>query len=98
MSDTRKARRILNGAIQGDNAYSAITMFNAICEALPLLDRKKPEFKVKRTARGPLSFREKLLCRRLRDGGMPVHEIARRVNKNQGRVSEALKELADVEG
>lgn len=92
MSNIPKARALLKEALEGEKTYGEFR--DMVREVLPLLDRKRPEFKVTVARMPPLTYRQKQTCRRMRDSGMPVHEIAVRMCKNQGSVSLALSETA----
>jgi hypothetical protein len=61
-----------------------------ITEATDLLHRRKPAFVAPRTQK-PLSAAQKTRARRMRKKGMSVLEIARRLNTNHGRISEACR-------
>lgn len=83
MSNIPEARRLLREALDCDTPHEHIR------EALALLDRKKPAFKARAKVE-PLSETKRIEARRMREGGMALNDIARRLNTNIGRVSEAI--------
>lgn len=92
MSNIPEARRILQEAIAGDNSYDSTSMYCSIVKALELLDRKKPAFRASANAAGSLSEHQRAVARTMRASGMALGDIARRLNTNIGRVSEAINE------
>lgn len=86
MSNIPRAREILRTAL--DDEWAEPSLRDAIRNALALLDRKKPEFVARRKLL-PLTDKEKEQARYLRGTGMAMNDIARRLNTNLGRISEA---------
>lgn len=84
MSNIPEARRILEEALDGN-----LDPYKAIQEALFLMTRKSPQFVSKRKIR-PLTEEQKETARRMRDKGTPMNDIARLLNTNLGRISEAI--------
>ena len=89
MSNIPEARRILREALE---LFPDVeTLYDAIDEALPHLDRKKPAFVAPRKVRALTPY-NKERARALRATGMSNNDIARLLNTNAGRISEAINE------
>lgn len=88
MSNIPQARSLLQGMLGWELEDHVRETVEA---ALGLLDRKKPEFVAERKI-APLSDTDKEHARILRKQGHALNDIARRLQTNIGRVSEAINQ------
>lgn len=88
MSDIPMARVVLEHALTKDTLE---VVRKDIQTALNLMSRKKPAFVAERKI-APLSETDKEHARILRQQGHALNDIARRLQTNIGRVSEAINQ------
>ena len=86
MSDIPFARACLQRALKSDDLKF---VHGSIRVALRRLVRERPEF-MTRAKLPPLTREQVQIIHRLRAQEMPMNEIARKLNTNIGRVSEAI--------
>ena len=91
MSDIPRAREILQAALQHHEQYNTAPGFlrRYIREALKLMTRKSPAFRVEHDAKPMTNYKRKR-ARDMRRKGLSLRAIAVALNTNIGRVSEAI--------
>jgi len=87
MSDIPRARARLEKLLDFDDM--SLFVRKEITAVIRLLKREQPEFRT-RNKLPPLTREHVALCRKLRNEGLPLNEIARKLGTNIGRVSEAI--------
>lgn len=92
MSDIPQARVRLQTLLRYDDLPPFVRL--EIASIIPLLGREQPKFKTK-VKLPPMTRDQVELARELRDEGMPINEIARKLGTNIGRVSEAINGLRE---